>query len=132
MAARLVKVGVGLTVLLALVVLGGYAVVVAVQGHPPRWLRTTEVCAQATDVAYGDGSYAVFLAEPRLTLGLAEEPPRAVVSRAGDGSHGVALPLSEGTGTDDVTCAWDADGVTVTDELGISHRVPATVFTGGR
>lgn len=129
---RLAKLLVALVVAVGGLVVGTYAAFVAVEGHPPRWAQVREACAQPGDVAYSDGRYAVFLSEPRVTIALDEEAPQVVVSRAGDGSHGVAIPVSVDTDLSDVTCAWDADGVTVTDGIGISHRVPATVFTGGR
>jgi hypothetical protein len=129
---RLLKLGAVLAVVTVLLVVCAYGAFVAFEGHPPRWVETTEVCAQPSSVTYVDGTYAVFLLEPRITLGVAEEPPRAVVSHTGDGSYGTVVALAEDTSTDDVTCSWDADGVTVADGLDIGHRVPATVFTGGR
>lgn len=127
---RLAKALIGLAVGALALAVGGYAAFVFFEGHPPRTLRTERVCTQPGDVTYVDGTYGVFLAEDRVALSLDEQAPRAVVGRSSD--HGVPVVLADGTGADDVTCSWDTEGVTISDGAGVSHRVPASVFTGGR
>ncbi len=119
------------TAVFALVLL--YALVVFVLGEAPEWTSTTSVCTQPESIVYEPGpSYSVFVREPSLSLSLSTEPSIAVVSRTGDASYGVPIELNPSTDADAVTCRWEPDHVEIVEPNGIEHRVPASVFTGGR
>ena len=129
---RLVVGSASLVALFAVLVVGIYALVVFVLGEAPGWRATTEVCRQPDTVKYEDGSYAVYVWEPSLTLSLSTKSSNAVVSHTGAGTYGVAIELNPSTDPRRVTCRWETDRVEIVEPNGIVHTVPTSVFTGGR
>jgi len=110
----------------------GWVLVVAVTGGPPEWDDSSLVCTQPATVTYESGSsYSVFVRTPTLSMSLSQGPRRAVVGRAG-GEYGVFLDLLSTSADGPVVCHWEADAVEIVEPNGVSHRVPATEFTGGR
>ncbi len=119
------------------VIVGGllllYSLTVFVFGEAPEWTSARSVCTQPESIVYEQGfSYAVFVRKPSVSLSLSPATPNAVVSRTADGSYGVYIELNSPTGADAVTCRWEPDHVVIVEPNGIEHRVPASVFTGGR
>ena len=94
------------------------------------WSTTTKACSQPSNIDYGDGVYGVYVRKPVVVLALGEPRSVAVVSRSG--ADGDVITLHTATDGRQLTCRWDADGVEIRESTGVAHRVPATVFTGGR
>lgn len=123
----------GLLIGLAIVVVGFTGLWVAatfVLGEVPTWTTTTKACSQPSNIDYGDGTYGVYVWKPKIVLAMGTPQSVAVVGRSG--SNGDTIELHGSTDAAQLTCRWDADGVEIRESTGVTHTVPASVFTGGR